>query len=604
MTVSRTSRAAIRLLALIVFAGALQTSPQLVRAQGAPIQLLPQRGGAGAAAGAAVPAAPSAAAPPTAAPSAPKGIEVDKLGGIDLDGLGTLGPGQGGFGPEMWRGISRAEAVRLVDALPTAMPSPTLRALARRLLLTTAASPEGPPGDEPSLLTLRAAKLAQMGDIENSRALLDLLPANRSDETAARIRMDGRLIQGDTTNACAEAGDRLRQYHGIYWQKVQIFCQALAHKTEEVDIGVGLLHDEGDDKDTAFFTLVSALEGVKAAKVKSLPEATPLLLAMMRAAEQPLPKDVAHAAAPAILRAVADSPNAAMEERLAAAEQAATLGALAPDALAALYDKAAANAATASAVTGAQAKYDAQSRALLYRAAKLAKSSSERAAIIQAALALARHAGLYAPAVGVNLPLMDLLSPNPSLISFAAEASRAYDFAGRLGAGQAWYALARQGSATSSEAAKATVELWPFTVLTADKSADWEADRFAAWTAAQSGDKAADPKLAGERVARVLGLLSALGHHVPDAAWQPFYATAAGGPDTMPSLALWNGLDAAAKAGRQGQTVLFALIAIGANGPGASDPIAVNHVIAALDKVGLGSEARQLAIEAAIADGV
>jgi hypothetical protein len=68
-----------------------------------------------------------------------------------------------------------------------------------------------------------------------------------------------------------------------------------------------------------------------------------------------------------------------------------------------------------------------------------------------------------------------------------------------------------------------------------------------------------------------------------------------------PGLAL--ALRNAAAARRIGETVLFALIAIGDRGPGLSDPGALTEALTALRRIGLDAEARDLAIEAAIANG-
>ena len=71
----------------------------------------------------------------------------------------------------------------------------------------------------------------------------------------------------------------------------------------------------------------------------------------------------------------------------------------------------------------------------------------------------------------------------------------------------------------------------------------------------------------------------------------------------MPSPALWLGLENAAAAGRVGETVLLALLALGDLGPGGADPLALRAVIAALSKVGLDEHARAIALEAALVRG-
>jgi len=61
--------------------------------------------------------------------------------------------------------------------------------------------------------------------------------------------------------------------------------------------------------------------------------------------------------------------------------------------------------------------------------------------------------------------------------------------------------------------------------------------------------------------------------------------------------------DAAAR-GRIGETVAGVLAALGAAGPAAAHPVALGGALAALRAVGLDFEARSLALEAALAEGV
>jgi len=68
--------------------------------------------------------------------------------------------------------------------------------------------------------------------------------------------------------------------------------------------------------------------------------------------------------------------------------------------------------------------------------------------------------------------------------------------------------------------------------------------------------------------------------------------------------ALLFSLSDAAAAHRIGETVLLSLYALGPEGPAGCNPLALARVIAALRQIGFDSEARAIAIEAAIAAGV
>lgn len=610
------------LLLLAGLAGSIDPVFAAELAQGAPIQLIPPRpqnqttpqqgspqGPANPQPVLTQPAPGFGAAPPAAItapiPAGPKGIEIDKLGGLDTDGLGALDPEQGGLGFDLWRSTPHALVERLIPALPAALPSPTLRDLARRLLLSTANPPEGPRSDGPSLLSLRVQKLAEMGDLAGLKALSGAIPASVDDETLTRLRVETRLVDGAADAVCPEVAGILRRYPNAYWQKLQIFCQALDRKGQPVEVGLSLLREEGEDKDQAFFTLIDALMGAKGVKVTSLDDATPLHLAMMRAAEQTLPEDVLRSPLPVILRAVAMSPNASPDLRLAAAERATLVGALSGASLAKIYDGVPVSEDELENALGkAQANYGPQARVLLYRAAKTQSMPLARAEALRAALSLAHAAGDFELAVAVNLPLIEQMTPSPELRFFAPEAARALFYAGKLDQAQGWLAMARQEGATNVRSAEVSVELWPYTRLAGAAPGAWDNNRFLAWYAIQKAKKDAEAKLVDQQAARLLSLLSALGVPVAETAWQPLLGATDGEPAAMPSVAVWQALKDAAASGRRGETLLLALLSIGSTGPAGANPVALEGVVDALRKVGLESEARRLAIEAAVAAGV
>jgi hypothetical protein len=60
----------------------------------------------------------------------------------------------------------------------------------------------------------------------------------------------------------------------------------------------------------------------------------------------------------------------------------------------------------------------------------------------------------------------------------------------------------------------------------------------------------------------------------------------------------------AAAAGQSGATVLLAVAALGPAAPQGDHPLALGYAVSALNAVGLGGDARALAIEAALAAGL
>ncbi|MBF0375773.1 MAG: antifreeze protein, partial [Alphaproteobacteria bacterium] len=112
------------------------------------------------------------------------------------------------------------------------------------------------------------------------------------------------------------------------------------------------------------------------------------------------------------------------------------------------------------------------------------------------------------------------------------------------------------------------------------------------------------PEQAERRNAVLLGLLDALGQRVPTEFWLQAFDTPWQVPTIAPRPSLWHALHLAAENLRLAETVLVALVALGDEGPALTDPTNLYRVVGSLRLVGFDAEARALAVEAAIANGV
>lgn len=595
---SKAAAAPVLAMLLTLAAAGVQAPPALAQSSGgepvgAPVVLTPPEGAAG--------NVPSVPAP--AVERAPAGIEVDPLAEVATDYGGTLDPGAGGFPIDMWRGSDRAFVERLLPQLPVAPQSPALRALARRLLLSSAEAPAGTVNV--NLLAVRAERLMALGDRAAAADLLALVPESQRDAATARIRLEASWLAGQDEQACAEVGTLIRRFdQDPYLQKALVFCQAKAGQTDEATLGLDLLREQGHADDAIFFDLIAVLTGLrKTAKVEALGEPKGLHYALFKATGQKLPEDPAGTADPDLLAmrlAASDGP-----ERLAATEEAALAGLADPESLARAYG---AETASPEELAGALdlAPDSPHARAVLYQAAARATVPTLRATLIQKALVGARQDGSYLTAARVYLPLIQELKPEPAIAAVAGEAGRALYFGGRYELAGAWLEMARAESGRNPDAASAVPVLWLLARIAGGAEAlVWDAKSVAAWRQAQAAAGDADADL---RAARLFAVFDGLGEPV-GAAWQVLAEPAApSAPDSasgaMPNAAVWFALGDAAAAGRLGETVMLVLCTLGPDGPGAAHPIALARALAALRQVGLESEARALAFEAALASGV
>jgi hypothetical protein len=530
-------------------------------------------------------------------------IQVDQLRAVDADSVGALDDGQGGLGIDMWKGARRAHVERLLARLPAAPHSLVLRDLQRRLLLTTAAVPEGA-APEGSLVALRVERLAAMGDRHGLEALLGAVPARLVNEPLARARVDAALLAGDVAGACAEIKRDAPRHGGGYWQKGEVFCQAAAGEREQAETGLRLLQEQGLLDEPAFGLLVEAMNGNARVKIDKLAHLEPLHLAMLRATKRPVPADAARIDSPAVLAALAQSPTAAEQNlQLGAAERAFALGALPRETLLEIYRSAALPAeAVASAAQRAEAGDPAQSQALIHRALAIETTPAQRVRLIEKAAQIARKRGSYVSAARALAPVLGELRSGPELAGFAHEAARIFYAAGQPNGAHAWYELARGQSGRTPEAAQATLALWPLArIAEGEVAGPWEDARLSAWFDAELKREG---KKAVERAARLYSLLDAIGEPVTGEAWRELVDGTDRVNAVMPSPALWRVFGDAAESHRLGETVLLAALSLGDLPLDQASPMLLHGIITNLRLVGLDMEARALALEAALAAGL
>jgi hypothetical protein len=364
-------------------------------------------------------------------------------------------------------------------------------------------------------------------------------------------------------------------------------------------LGLDLLREQGDG-DATFAALVDKLTGAKVKAVPPPAQMTPLHLAMLRAAGLQAPQPAATAVVGPLAAAIAAKDESADPAfRLAATEEAVLFGELPAETLRALY---LAQPATPAEIDAAFALADtappARARMLLYKAADRAKQPGARATLVEKALEQARRDGTYALAVQLYLPFIQSVPVTPDLAWFAAPAGRALAFVGRQDAAAQWHQVAEREAPVDPAVAAGLPALRALAALAGGATPQWDARALAV---AGEGGAAPGTGAANLRAARLAAIAAALAP-----AGAGVVTAALGSPPDLPppDPQLLGDLNAAATGGRLGETALLALIALGPQGPGASHPDALRAALAALGAVGLAGEARTLAVEAAVANGV
>ncbi|PWC32308.1 hypothetical protein [Azospirillum sp. TSO35-2] len=560
-----------------------------------------------------VPAAPVPAVIPPATPAEaatiprpvspvvprPGPVAATALGAPDPDGAGTL-RGEQGLGGDPWRGIGRAELLPLIAALPVDTPSPTTKALERRLLLSAGslatATAEPPPPRR--FGALRIATLARLGDPAGAADLAALLPdALAADEPAARALTDAELIRGGID--CPRALARGKGFASAYWTKLDLFCRARVGDRAGTDAALATLRRGGGRSDP-FLAVADALAGAAPPPARLLAPAltsgegdgVALTLAAMRTARIGVPPGLLPLNDPPALAAIATNPSTDPATRTAAGERAAAALFLDSRQLLDLYAQVPAQGDELLRVAEIAGRdRTARSRALVHQAMAAAMDGRRRVALAGLAVGLVDPRLRAGPVGNAAAGLLDSVSPTADAAALAPAAAQLYYALGRLDPARRWHDLALRSGRSAD-----TAWLWPLAVVATARGGN-DPVALTAWLdeALRGADTAARGRIAGQ-----LALLQAVGVVVPDEAW--LKATDGAGPpsgkDAGVDPALWQRLGDAASGGRIGETVTVALLLLGEGGPAGVAPVVVARVAANLKAVGLEPDARALVREA------
>ncbi|MCW5731976.1 MAG: hypothetical protein KIT20_14540, partial [Alphaproteobacteria bacterium] len=524
-------------------------------------------------------------------------VQVRPLAEVDPSSAGLIFPQNGGFPPDLWLGSSLATVQPLLARLAPSR-SPAAQLMAQRLLTSAAEVPEGS-GDGPTFLETRierALALGRLGEVEG----LSRLAGRLSDSIGIRqAAIAGRFLTGATEQACAGVAELVLKVTDEETLKANAYCRAMGGDRAGAELSAALLREQGV-ADKGFFSLLAA-QNDRAAKLDGVDARSALHLAMLRTARRPIAAEYVEAATPGGLWSLAELQAGPPALMLLAAEKAMGLGVLLPQDLARAYGAVTFSPADlGNAANAAKALGDARGNALLFQAATSSPVAGQRLELINAGYrAFAAGHGRVHAARLYGDPMRSV--PPAREFAWAAQnAVRILLIAGDLVGARAWHNLLFQAAEGDRRGAALTAALLQLVDAEAPfRPQSWLED----WLAVR--EQAGTREERDAQAALLLTLLDALGYEVPTDLWQRLYARAPAPAGEAPaSPLLLRGLASAADAGRLGETVLFALLVLGEEGPAKLDGTGLAAVIGGLRKVGLERDARALALEAALARGL
>jgi hypothetical protein len=591
--------------------------PPLARAQEAqqeaprgPVQLIPQNlpevpegseapgeSDAGAAAplslypGGAAPKAPSL--PPRQISPRPgaleSGIEVGVLGDVGEASIGLLTEDQGGLGARMWQGTSRREVERLLPELPAPLFQPSLHDLQYRLLLSSAAPPQGATAGQ-SILYLRLERLMAGGESEAVRRLFAGRERVKADAGSAKLRAEAFLAAGDVKEACRSldllpvGSDPLGDPLAAFSLKLTALCQAEAGEVIAANLTADLAREQGMEDALFYSLLAQKTDGLKL-DAPAPERLSPLDYALYLGAGRALPADAVSLAEPSLLADMMRRDGLDMGLRIQAGEKAVAAYLADPHELAALYG---------SADLPKEADEAWQARAALYKTLSDENVPGDKAMLVSEGLAAAATTDDFRMLARVLGPIIASIPPRGADPVLGGHFVRALIINEERVRASMWLSAL-------SEAGHRTPQL----------------DELKGMVRFLTGKRGVEPDLAaastelklrigeGGRVravaAREALLLDALGYQLSPDLWAALLDSGELPDGLMPGPQLLRALEEASAAGRRGEAVLFTLALPGKTGLGNLHPQALANMVSALLKVGLREEAFRLALDALLA---
>ena len=541
-------------------------------------------------------------------------VTVTELPKLRPSWIGVLSDQENGLGWNMWEDTDANFVNMLLELLPVDAPSPAMRSLAKRLLLTNAAIPnekkeEGliaiSPNGEPiktnftdnTFLSIRFSKLASLGEKVDLFRLYNQVPPDKMVDSLAKEAMYARLISGDTNKACDEIIGISKRTNDISWKKGLIVCHLILGKREDALLNLELFLAELDD-DKFSRLIYSIADGYTIEKFDKGNIYYKILISLMPGEQ--LDKQRLNLE-PSGLKVVAENNLLTLKVRILSAEKAVSAGVLDSNYLGKLavkfnFD----NTIFARAASESKNMEGYKARALLLIASGSTTSIIERARVLGLLWDNAEKEGLYSAYAAASLPILSTIRPRPDLLWFASSAAKASISSGDYSLASEWLALLGKSIDLDFEASGSLLRLLPLIAIAGQELPKPFSNEQA--TDVWSGLSDSYTRIEKEKIAsRLLVILNAMGIEIKSGTWKEVIS-----PnnilvsENIPSTAFRYQLHNAAQNNRKGEVVAISLVMLGQDGPNKAGLVALNAVIRALRSVGLDQDARAIAVEAAI----
>ena len=518
-------------------------------------------------------------------------IQVETIGPPDSSTAGVLTPDDGGLGTEMWADTSAMTGLALVEALPRPASVPAMADLTWRLLATAGRVVEGGPGGV-DLLAARVHGLVDAGRAGTAADVLEVAGYGERTKGPAidSVALSTGLLAGRNNLVCAAGESGAAGPTPEPFLAAIALCRLAGDQQDDAQLAYDLWRETGAGQ-AGLPALFEIAFGRKASPPKDL-EATPMAIALVARTGVAPPaawfEDPPLRLLPGLLALKAPEPAG-----LVLAERAEAAGLMDTSALAARLGAAALPAAATSDPRAFVRQTPGPvGRAALVRALAGAPEA-DRPALLVAATEAYAAAGLRATGARlVREPLM-AIRPDLALAGYAPGIVRGLLALGERDRALVWWRTLDDAATFNPDAAFQALGLWPLIqVADGGDTLAWDRESPQRWWRSQASLPGAT-----RRASVAAALFAALGGDAPEV-WQREKTPSALRPAQSADL------EEAAASERTAETVLRAAAALGTDAVTTVPPVDLGLVVAALLRVGLKADARALALDLALANGL
>jgi len=529
--------------------------------------------------------------PPAKVPDAPQFLDKKSFSVERTELAPVMATDGSGLPFELWRGLDVTMLEGLIAELDIPPRSPALHGLWLRLITSNVTPPAGGEADQ-EFMALRLETLYRSGLLEEASRELAKMPAGTPLVATLAARNEiglGEKVQGCATARSGGAPTGKFPKH-LKGQAALIsgYCAAIAGDAAGAGLAAELAREQGLTRSIG----LRALDAISVGAKPKISPGQPISLLDYRILEAAggaidgtaILKD----AAPSMLAALALDANTEAHLKLAAAEGAAKVNAITPEALADIY-----RAQATAANPHSEISNTAERRAALFAAAEAERTPLKKVRLIRTFLDEARHAGLYLTALRMVAPTSENIGFAPEIGWYAETGIEIALAAGNYDRARSWAtfgsALGRPGSESLNH--------WLALIDIADNGPTAEHGASLRYVEDLAVHGRLDPTL----LHRLATVLDALEYNVPIPLWEAASRTPQPTGGYLPETGVLSQLQDAAKKREFGRTVLLAMKTLGPNGAEGAHMIALGDSIRALKRAGLEGDARRLGFEALFA---